>query len=252
MNFNYLIISSKARSSAFPNSNSFSISLPQPVLFDEVQLISAQVPYTYYNVNSSDTLVVEWNSVKTAINIAGGNYSLTQLASALQTQIQSTINSNITVTFSVQQFTFVFNFANASPNQGSLILSKSTQSLCRILGFPGTVDTIPQSILISTTASQSMDQQYLYINLDPVPQTNLQTTVTSITSFYVPITVNSGDLISYIPTTDNQQRIYCSKTYYQNFNVSLRDMFGNLLNLNNVDWSFVVKLCYKENTNKGK
>lgn len=248
MNFNYLVISSTARIAG--ESNYFPIKLPQPVIFDEVQLISAQIPYTYYNITSSSTLVIEWNSIQVTVVLTPGNYSLSQLAAAIQTYVQAQINSNITVTFNVQQFTFTFNFSNATPSTGSLLISKSTMG--RILGFPGTNDILDQSVITSTSASQSMDQQYLYINLDPVPQTDLQTTISSISSFYIPITVNAGDLITYMPTTNEQQKINCSKTFYKVFNVSLRDMFGNLLDLNNVDWSFVVKLSYKESADKKK
>ena len=93
-------------------------------------------------------------------------------------------------------------------------------------------------------ASQSLEHQYIFVSINAVGG-NIIAGNNLIASFYVPINVNSGELISYFPTSPYMQIVKTGNNLFQTVKISLMDDFGNLLDINNSDWSFVLKLIYE-------
>ncbi len=236
--FSHVFIDSANRTNSSDNSNHFEIRLDQPVVLDPVQLISAQIPFNYYNINNStNRLVVTWNSTDYDVVVDNGNYSLADLASALQSGLQSTVDPGVTCSYNAKQFKFTINFSGATPGTGILKLSTSTMN--RLIGF-GTVDTSDAASHISTTAAQSMIPSYLFIRVSEIPSSIIASSHKYF-GFYVPINVNPGEMITYVPNKDDEQSFKGPQTGHS-FNIALTDVNGNLLDINNSDWSMVWKL----------
>ena len=74
MNFDYIHVNSKDRTASSNSSTDFEVLLSQALEFDEIQLNTLQMPYTYYNVNSTnDLLVINWNSTNHNLTVPNGN-----------------------------------------------------------------------------------------------------------------------------------------------------------------------------------
>ncbi len=246
MNFNYIHVNSKDRLTGSIGSTDFYVNIGQGLYLDRIQLDSVQIPYTYYNVNTSNnTLVVNWNSSNTTLTITPGNYTLAGLQSALNTAVQ-TINSNINVSLDNQTWRFTFSFSSASPNTGSLILSQST--INRLIGFPSTTNTNSASMLTSTSVALMNDQAFLFICIDGVGDNIISTTNGNKYTFYIPVDVNGGDVLSYQTQLDQNQILKVNQPIkYLSLHVRLLDNFGNSLNLNESDWSMTLKIYFKDN-----
>jgi hypothetical protein len=89
MNFDYIQINSKDRTNDSASSTDFFVIMGQALEFSKIQLDSAEIPYTIYNVNSTNNvLVVNWNSSNTTITITPGNYTMSQLQTSLNTAVR--------------------------------------------------------------------------------------------------------------------------------------------------------------------
>ena len=139
---------------------------------------------------------------------------------------------------------FTFNFASANPSTGSLILSQST--INRLIGFNTNTDTSASSYITSTVPAMFLDQSFLFISITTIGNNVTSTTASNSYSFYVPITVNGGDLLTYTSNLDLDNKFKVStKTKYFSFRIRVYDTFGNILNINNSDWSMILKVFYK-------
>ena len=126
MNFKYIHINSINRILTSVSPTDFSIKLDQALFIYKIQLDTVQIPYTYYNVQTTNNkLVINWNSANHTLTVPAGNYTSSQLLTELNSLI-SAVNSNLSVTYDSNTWTFSFVFSSASPNTGSLILSQST------------------------------------------------------------------------------------------------------------------------------
>ena len=244
MNFDYIHVNSKDRTASSNSSTDFEVLLSQALEFDEIQLNTLQMPYTYYNVNSTnDLLVINWNGANHNLTVTNGNYSLNELQTELNSLVQ-TINSSITVTLDTNLWMFTFNFASANPSTGSLILSQST--INRLIGFNTNTDTSASSYITSTVPAMFLDQSFLFISITTIGNNVTSTTASNSYSFYVPITVNGGDLLTYTSNLDLDNKFKVStKTKYFSFRIRVYDTFGNILDINNSDWSMILKVFYK-------
>ncbi len=210
MNFDYLNINSKDHSSvnsdgSTPSSSNFEITMSQALSFNKIQLNCIQIPYTVYNVNTTNnTLVINWNSSNSTLTITPGSYTLSQLQSALNTVIQA-INSNLSVSLNSQTWTYSFIFLAATPNTDSFVLSQST--INRLIGFPSSINTVVAGSLTSTSVALFMDQAFLFINLDLIGTNVLSSTSNNKYSFYVPINVNTGEML--FSKSRRRQQICC-------------------------------------------
>lgn len=245
MNFNYIHINSKDRNLGSLSASDFNVNIGQGLYLDQIQLDAVQIPYTYYNVNSTNnTLVINWNSSNTTLTISPGNYTLSQLGTALNSAV-GTINSNITCTLNSIQWTFTFSFSAASPSTGQLILSQST--INRLIGFPSTTDTTNSSNLTSTSVALLLDQAFLFINIDGVGDNIISSTNGNKYTFYVPVSVVGGEMLVYQTDLDQNQVLKVNQPVkYSSLHVRLYDNFGNILNLNGSDWSMTIKIYFKE------
>ena len=206
---------------------------------------TVQIPYTYYNVQTTNNkLVINWNSANHTLTVPAGNYTSSQLLTELNSLI-SAVNSNLSVTYDSNTWTFSFIFSSALPNTGSLILSQST--INQLIGFLSpAVDTAAAGTVTSAIPAQFMDNRFLFIECEQLGDNVLSSTPPNKYSWYIPNIVNGGDMLSYQNNLDhNQEFLIDTGSKYYHLHFTLQDESGNILNLNGSDWSMVLKLYTK-------
>lgn len=131
-------ISSKDKDNSVDSTHNFSVSLDCPINtrdYDYIKIINCRIPNTFYNINSNCN-TLSWVDGSTQANtttITAGNYSITELISALQTALnadkaggdsntyQVAINSiteKITISLSAGSNNFSFTAGNLSKKLG--------------------------------------------------------------------------------------------------------------------------------------
>lgn len=116
MNPAILVIDSRFRNDTnYPNSNSYKIKFNKPYMdVIQIQLVTTDIPNSLYNVDEyHNILYISHNGgAITSISITPGNYSISDLTSALQTAL-NTAFSNYTVT--VNTITKFITITNTTP-----------------------------------------------------------------------------------------------------------------------------------------
>jgi hypothetical protein len=173
-----------------------------------VKLTYASIPYTWYNIISSNNTftLYEVPSGNFPLTIAPGNYGGAELATAVQTALNTSGGLNTyTVTFNCQAMTFTIT------STGVFTLGfNSTGSIAVRLGFaPGTIQPTGTSLTSTQTARLLADTEIFicsdlvggidngFSKLQPGVATNTQILAV------VPITGCFGSIISFIAPIDN-------------------------------------------------
>lgn len=142
-----------------------------PIEPKSVKLISASIPYTWDNITADNNdFSVDEDTVGTeAFTIPPGNYSGTQLASTIQSMLNTgaTLTQTYVVTFSTQ--TLLFTFTTTGPNGFQLIFPLSG-SAAALLGFnPGTTyPGVPALTFTSINKAVLVDDYEIFICSDLV------------------------------------------------------------------------------------
>lgn len=165
METRYIYVSSENRdTNAWPSANVYVMDLIEPIKdITEVNLMSARVPNTIYNISVGSNLV-SINS--TNVSIAPGFYTQTQFASALAAS--PTWPANTTVSFSAPEGKFIF--------QGAALSSVTvrTDDAGDMLGFGSnvTINAVTDPLYPTTSTVKSplvsdpLKQSYIFLDID--------------------------------------------------------------------------------------
>ena len=194
-------------------------------------LKDAQIPVGFYNIRAPyNTIVLNG----TTYTVSPGNYNITSLINALNSQITNAVGTFAT-TSTTNQVTF-------TSGGGQVIITVAPLSLGSFLGFtngqtaPGTTTTVTGTnsyitnfdtcfyIWIQNLGTSSLDGQQI--------------------SYKIPNTTGSGSIIQYteglnwaqkIDVTDRSNRL-------DRLIITVIDRFGNVLNNNGLDWTFSLEV----------
>lgn len=164
MESRYIFVSSENRdTTAWPSANAYVMDLIEPIKdVIEVNLLSARVPNTIYNITQGSNLLTI-NS--TNVSVAPGFYTQSQIASALVG-----VPAGVTVTFLAPEGRFMF--------QGGALTSVRTNTVeaSQMFGFgltaPVTLNAVSDplypatSTVKSTLISDPLKQSYIFLDID--------------------------------------------------------------------------------------
>lgn len=226
--------------------SNYLIQLVSPVdRVNAVEVIGAEIPYTFYALNNSNNVLV-FTDGKIMYNytMPAGNYSVQTFSDALTAGMDAAFRANaqaagFTTSFSSTSYQYTL-MHHSVPFQlllaGSTIapvlglLANSTLGLSftmqRVINLSG-----PNYLFIWSTALAKPKRIRPYVN---GTQSNVL--------YKVPITVNPGDIIintSYM--TDNLLR-YGTEQSIQNIDIQLTDPNGIPVDLQGLEWSCTVVL----------
>ena len=223
---------------------------------------SAMIPYSYYNIDTNNNLlVIKWFSLtdqyisSLSIIIPVGNYNALQLATYITNQTLGSVlvgKSTLIMTFNIitNRFEFssiIYGFSFDYTLSTALQLFGFSKFISNIITPSSsyksiTIDMI--STLISMTQINLSPKKYLYIG------TNLQTgNIMSINSnnsnsknilCAIPITSNPYSTISYINYNNFSVNLY--NNILSTINIKILDSEGIPINLNNQFYSLTLQL----------
>jgi hypothetical protein len=256
------------------NQASYTFTLPQRLNnIKSLKVNSAEIPMSYYNISKyigNNVLFIKPTGAATAqtISVPDGYYT----PSTLQTAIQSYFTTNSTsITISLNTFNNKITITNNRTDldviiefpvkdDGSFDKNNFKSKLGWILGFRKTKYTIPKSG--GTIVGESViniDWKYLYLALDEFSNGNQNSFASQLSSSLVnknilskivlnrqvygvgtilPATIPMGFLIS-------DKRTYNGAIDIQKLSVQLLDEYGNIVNLNGVNFSVGIELEYE-------
>jgi hypothetical protein len=189
----------------------FSITINSAINVRELSLLEAEIPVTWYNVNSSNNKFDFNDGVARTVTITPSNYTATTLASALQTGLNA---SGTGLTFTVTYSTATYKFTVAATGGFSMPFATGTNhttSICLVLGFTAT-DHGSAASQVSDNAADLIGEPYIYLKCTSITGVNegILSSNSNDTGVLarIPVNVNFGDVILYTAPKEHPTLIF--------------------------------------------
>jgi hypothetical protein len=257
-------ISSHDRTNSDDNTSSFSIDIPSSVeSFKNVlaiQLLSASVPSSFYNVDSYNTLGEDvdlefyYNGVFTVLTIPRGQYQIitdrtaspfpaNDLLSVIETQFNTVTGS--TVTWSFDTVTNKLSLTHATNTLEIKADNLDEVNLWDKLGFLQPQG--PATSLTADTIPNISGTQQIFIHVSQLSNNSVDLDTENGISLIggVLVTAPFGGNNNYEIKSSLANLIkYTTQRNIDFLNIRLRDSRGRLINLNNQDWTMIIRSYY--------
>lgn len=238
-NTSILHIDSRSRFSG--SSNNFTIVLKQAVdNIRKVKLLGLQLPLTSYNINyTNNKIYISDGSNSYIANVEPGVYNRTNILNAIKTAIESVFSAVITVSYDEIKLKYII----SSTVPFRLDFSNTSNSISKLLGFNDVNTTLSSSHTSDNVANLSIPSA-IYIRISELGYPILSSSGHLGTFLIYPL-FNSGSINYHFV---NSQYKLSSKGNIGNLsrmNIEIVDAYtGQLIDLNNSDFSFTIKLKY--------
>lgn len=238
-----IVIESSKRVNGSHNNFEYATNFPIPKEGKTIRLNKAIIPFTYFNVNSSNNVIgvrVTASSTVVSYTVTPGCYSPSQLATAIQTALAADTFSVFTVTYNANTFQYTIS-ANNAVYQGV----DGTSTILNVIGLTGSSLYALPATSNSMPTYGRLNQLFIAVNqlasriIVPSPSnTHYGRTFAVDTG-----NVYDGSVITYVPPSNQEQIIFDTYEYgITKLNVCLLDGDGNLVSLNGSEWSFVLRI----------
>jgi hypothetical protein len=206
-----------------------------------VELVSAEVPYTFYVVNNmNNTLVWSVGATPHKCTVAPGNYDTTDLLAALQAAMNAQ-STGFTLTYN--QDTYKMTFANAAAFTIDLTNASGTSTINPVIGL-----TAQTTLGTSTTMLGVVNiggPKYLLIKSVALTQPKITkpflNTMQADVLYKVSVAGSPGDVLIEKNVYTNFLK-YGVRQTLKTLDFQLIDDQGNQLDLNFQNWSLTVNL----------
>lgn len=203
-----------------------------------VSVQTAQIPGTYYNIDSINNLLIYSLNGGANINlvIPPSNYNVTTLLTYLQT-----VMTGFTITFNSANNLYTFTHSSQS------FAFKSNSTCFELLGFNDNAQYNSSGLSLTSTISVNFFTiRNILIecsNLITVNKTsNINDTNASILTS-IPVTVSQNSILSYSNVYGLSDKIVSVKNF-ASLQIRLLDQDLDLLDLNGGEWSITLQLNY--------
>lgn len=201
-----------------------------------ISVQTAQIPFTFYNIDDYDNLLVFYNGVTNiSYNIPQGNYNVITLAAKIMSLIPG-----LTITFNELDNTYTFAYTNL--NFGF----RSTSTIFELLGFTDGFDYISTTgSLTSNISINFFTIRNILIEIDNLILDNISSDNPNNASILcsIPISSSSGSIISYSNIYGISNRVNNVRNF-SNLHIRLLDNDLDLLDLNGANWSLTLQIEY--------
>jgi len=203
-----------------------------------VSVQTAQIPCTFYNVDSINNLLVYSVGAGPNINlvIPPSNYNVNTLLSYLMS-----VMTGFTVTYNTYTNKYTFTHSSSS------FAFKSTSTCFELIGFVDGAQYNSSGLsLVSTISVNFFTIRNILIECSNLITVNKTSDITDsnqsiLTS--IPITVSQGSILSYSNVFGLSDRVASVKNF-ASLQIRLLDQDLDLLNLNGTEWSITLQLNY--------
>ena len=238
MDVHKLLIQSKDRISG--TASDFVIQVPPMTRVREVNLVSASVPNTIYNITTNNTIYWDAGSGPLSATIAPGAYSVTALTAALTTAMISADANEYSVSYNYTTMRITTECDVAI----SLICSNTTNAIWDVIGFLA-VDRVSAASHTANKVLQLDFPAYLMVGISELASARAVSTSGYRGNFVVPMTVNSQylELYNHKSSYDNESD-YSAGVTLSRLSIRLRNPDGEEISLNGGEWSCLISICY--------
>lgn len=241
----YLLIDSRDRDKLYyPNSNNFKIELESPIKnVTKIELISAHIPTTYYNVN-------EFNSPD---NIPNGDYSNEEFKSAVETYF----GGNVTIDDITNKLTI-----NGPNNNTPFNVSKDpthndfkNYRFSKLLGY--SEDQIVNNEIDITQPPNNPinlnETDYILLHLENFERFESKISTNSVAqNAYAKLHLGDGSkniFFGRIEAYTNALELNPTKAVLDKLDIKFTDYYGNNFNFNGGEVYLTFAITYKKHTN---
>lgn len=230
-----IIIRSDDRVSGTTSDN-FSINLLQKLEKGTYELVEIDIPYTIYNITANNNKVYINDGVLKTITLTVQDYTASQLATELQTQLLAASVNTATATFNTQTnkitissgANFMMKMASNTANSAAAAIgfTQDTANATSAVGDQCVNLSNPNQIVVDITGCNSLDSF------------STRQSATFIISAYQ--ATSFGDLVNWKRTDGYRQKmnLYEDSMMLQ---VRLKDGSGNSISLNGSNWALILE-----------
>lgn len=235
-----LIVNSKDRISGNSTDFYYAIKYYGKEEIKDFRIGKITIPYSFYNLKQQ-FFNFTYNSVLFDIEVPAGNYTAQSLATFLQNTLSTETGAAITVTYS--QSTNKFSVQVSSPNNFSFDFEDPlpyNYSIQKALGFANLIPTTSSYTSVNCANLNCSDNLYIRSQTLSYYNPSIFQTQRDQVIQLVPILVNPFNFIFY----ENQQEISfpCDYRSLSTFDIQLIDDYGNIIDLNGLDWTFEIQI----------
>jgi hypothetical protein len=217
-----------------------------PIRTSKLRLVSATIPVSWYTFTAADntfTITPTGSSATTVTVVAGSIYTLTGLATAVQTAINSALGIS---TFTVTASTTSLKLLLTHPSVG-FSLTFASDRTAEVLGFEkaGAYATSGSDIFLSSTHVCELTTPSVHITGSlGASAYHPATGDTSVPLFVIPVTEDGGGVIVWNERTAYEQAIDFDRSrHLSQLSFELRDVRGRALSPS-LNWSLT--LAYEQ------
>lgn len=209
---------------------------PQHTIY--VSVVSANIPYSFYNINSKiNVLSYTINSITYSLTITQGNYNAYNLVSFLNANLQTGFTCSYDII--TNKIKFIHTTYEFSINSSSTCLS--------ILGISSNLNSISKTIIGDHCLNlQNVQTIYLLTNLN-VGNICLCNINRSNVLCSIPVEVAPNSNIIYVNQNNFRNNLYSNIISF--INIKLTDQSHNLLDLNGIHWTATLQLDFVDFVN---
>lgn len=221
--------------------------MPPPDTSILVGLISAEVPYSFYNVNvNNNTMTVEQteNGQTTSKNVVLPlqNYDVDEMILTVNTILHAQPNAMPNVSLSFDEGANKFTLQHTG-NSGTVKITDSTMK--NLMGFTANQHDVAAQSITANNCVNLAGTSSVYVNLNNLGLANLDSRgdLNGVVS-KLNVNCNPGEFIFYQQT--ETQYYLISNQQIQYFHLSLTDDDNNLLDMNGGDFSVTLSIHFSK------
>jgi len=207
----------------------------------KIYLRSCEIPIGWYNIRSPyNVFSIYQGTTFYSITITEGSYTI----ATLLTEIATALSTATVKTYSLTYNSITNKVIISNSNSQAFTIYTISFDLCQILGFTTGQTSSSASITSSNSYNLNFDT-YVNLVIDNLPTSYLNT---NLCSYKIPITEGYGSLLYLFNNSTFQQFIDCENSHIQIYNLKVRiiDRFGNTINNNGLNFSFLLEFMFSD------
>lgn len=226
-------ISSKDRATG-SSSSDFTIQMADSIDPGTYKLVYTAIPLTFYNITASNNKVYFLeNAVPFTATVTPGNYSASTIGAALSTALDAA--GAYTYTVAIDSNTEIVTITSSDAKAS---FSDGTNSINTTIGFPASTAAGLTHTGTSMLNLSQVRNLHICIDRDSPAKDSTNRRFT----FILPVIGGFKEWMYRTEKDINDQHITISREA-KNLRISLRDDNLQEVNLNGLDWDFVIKCC---------
>jgi hypothetical protein len=246
-----LYLDSRFKSGDSASDSDFKVDLPTTLLMPQNTVFyvdDVSIPVSWYSVEEgrNNKLYFYVDGVRTVLSIPSGNYTVTSLNNALVEAMNG---------FYPEQFTAdpQVNTNQVKISSNSAVFGFLTDSQALAAGYSSPLHSINNVLRnTSTTQLSNSTQPFLSQYIDLFPVRNLYITSPNLGNYNTMSVSGERGIIKKVPVTANYNEMIfdqvvlgsdyldCSRQTLSRLEFQLKDVFGNVVDLNGNHWSFSI------------